>query len=247
MSSGGRSCLAPVWWEEGSGSRGCHGVSAPDGGVCLGNPALSLLFRWRGALGLAPASPADPGLFLGCSHAPRLPAEVSLETRLADVLPPLTQLGAGEFPFPSPCMARGSCFFPQNSVGQLLSLGPACEEPAVGMECRARPGRALLPLPWVSRAPRPLPVSQGGQEEPSSSGGAASAASSLQTPDSFSISPQLPAPLSPMPLSLEVAATAHPASHPLGAHQARVGVPVGSAGKGDIPPSLASGAARARV
>lgn len=25
MSSGGRSCLVPVWWEEGSGSRGCHG------------------------------------------------------------------------------------------------------------------------------------------------------------------------------------------------------------------------------
>lgn len=62
--------------------------------------------------------------------------------------------------------------------------------------------------------------------------------------------PSLPSSLHPFPLChchLEVAATAHPASHPLGAHEAQVGVPVGSAGKGDIPPSLASGAAHARV
>lgn len=37
--------------------------------------------------------------------------------------------------------------------------GPAYEEPPVSMESRARPGRVLLPLPWVSRAPSPLPVS----------------------------------------------------------------------------------------
>lgn len=123
VSSGGRSCLAPVWWEEGSGSRGCHGVSTPDGGVCLGNPALSLLFRWRHALGLASASPADPGLFLGCSHTPWLLAEVSLETRPADVVPALTQLGAGEFPFPSPRVAQGSCFFPPKQRGPVAGQG----------------------------------------------------------------------------------------------------------------------------
>lgn len=69
----------------------------------------------------------------------------------------------------------------------------------MGMDSRAQPGTALLPIPWVSRAPSPLPVSQGRQEEPGMSGDTASAASSLQTPGCFLPSPQLPTPLPPVP------------------------------------------------
>lgn len=78
--------------------------------------------------------------------------------------------------------------------------GPAPEE---GRESRAWLGRALLPLPWVSRAPSPVPVSRGGQEEPGmsrDSASAARAAASLQTPGCFPTSPQLPSPLPPVPL-----------------------------------------------
>lgn len=113
MSSGGRSCLVPVWWEEGSGSRGCHGRRR--GLPWESCPLLS--FRGRDALGLAPASLAGPGLFLRCSHSPWLPAKVSLETRLANAFPPFTQLDAGQFPFPSPGGAQGSCFFTPKQRG----------------------------------------------------------------------------------------------------------------------------------
>lgn len=83
MSSGGRSCLV-----SGGGRREAAVTACPQRAEGLPWESCPLPpVRWRDALGLAPASVADPGLFLGCSHTPWLPAEVSLETRLADVLP----------------------------------------------------------------------------------------------------------------------------------------------------------------
>lgn len=74
MSSGGRSCLVAGWWEEGSGFRGCHGVSTADGGFAMGilpSPSCSLATcpragpclsrRSRFALGMQPHSLAAPG------------------------------------------------------------------------------------------------------------------------------------------------------------------------------------------
>lgn len=114
MSSGGRSCLV-----SGGGRREAAVTACPQRAEGLPWESCPLPpVRWRDALGLPPASVADPGLFLGCSHTPWLPAEVSLETRLAS----LTQLHAGEFPFPSAGVAQQSWFCPQNSMGLLLLL-----------------------------------------------------------------------------------------------------------------------------
>lgn len=127
--------------------------------------------------------------------------------------------------------------------------GPACEEPAVGMECRARPGTALLSLPWVSRAPRPLPVSQGRQEEPGTSRDTA-ATTSLQTPSGFLTSPQLPACLPPVPLPPRGHCHCPPCQPPTWGTPGTWGTPsfpVGSTGKSDFPLSLASCTAHARV
>ena len=60
-------------------------------------------------------------LFSGHSRPRRLPAEVSLETRLSKALPPLTQLGGWGI-FLHPAWPRAVGFSPQNGMGWSLSL-----------------------------------------------------------------------------------------------------------------------------
>lgn len=80
-------CLCEQQWEEGSSSCGHHHVSLLGGGVCPGNPALCLRFYWRDTF--AP-TPAHLSPVLGAQ-----PVDVSLETRLTEVLPPSLSVVAG--------------------------------------------------------------------------------------------------------------------------------------------------------
>lgn len=104
--------------------------------------------------------------------------------------PPAPQMG----PFPSPSAAiRAPCLASVPTPGTGRALPGAVLARSLPWARRLGHGFALPPpLPRVSRAPSPLPVSQGGWEKTSTSRDAASAAASPQTPTASSPAPCVP-------------------------------------------------------
>lgn len=131
------------------------------------------------------------------------------------------------------CFGRGGLYSSAPQMGLFPSPPAAIRAPCMApVAGRALPrvggsaGYGFALPPKLSRAPSPLPVSQGGRRKPAG-------AEMLPAP----VSPQTSPASSPVPRLTQVSPLCPPC----------LGAPMGSAGKGDVLPSPASGADFARV